>query len=243
MLHVTQLNVQGLQNWDETPDLHAKTPLSLERANVVRAVLVAVTHIPVVVSDGGTKRRGSGSDEPFARGAQVTIAPLDPSRLPPATGPFSLPWKECESKVTLRTVLTMTTHDDIVIVEICRNGKCSRAALNAKLLAVWPGGEGSVMSGDFEGDLWLEPTPEQQVHNAEVELGTGEGPASFKLRVSMQDPSIRESDAFRFRIYRRRTEVMLDWSGPLEFTRTRPHPTRDVPPCLSAVQDVGKKAG
>jgi hypothetical protein len=134
----------------------------------------------------------------------------------------------------------MTTHDDVVLVEMCRNGKCSRAALNAKLLAVWPGAGGSVMNGDFEGYLSLEPTEEQQVHNGEFELGTGEGPASFNLRISMKDPSIRESEAFHFRLYRRRTEVMLDWSGRLEFTRTRPHPTRDVPPCLSAVRDVGK---
>jgi hypothetical protein len=56
---------------------------------VVRAVLVAVTHIPVVATDGGTKRRRySGSDDPFARGAQVTIAPLDGSSLPPGDSPI-----------------------------------------------------------------------------------------------------------------------------------------------------------
>ncbi len=241
VLHVTQLNVLGLQDWDETPDLHAQTPLSLERANVVRAVLAAVTHIPVVASDGGTKRRrNSGNDDPDARVARVTMAPLDASHLPPATAPFSLPWSECESGVTFRTVLTMTTHDDIVVVEICRNGKCSRAALNAQLLAVWPGGEGSVMIGDFKADLALEPTEEQQIQNGKFELGTGEGPASFNLRVSMHDASISENDKFRFRIYRRRTEVMLDSAGPLEFRRTPPHPTRDVPPCLNAVQEVRK---
>jgi len=168
------------------------------------------------------------------------MTPLDASHLPAATAPFTLPWQSCESEVTFRTVLSMTTHDGIVVAEICRNGKCSRAGMDSSYHAVWPGEMGSVMNGEFKANLVLEPTEEQLVRNGQFELGTGEGPASFNLRVSMQDASIRETDQFRFRIYRRRTELALDWSGKLEFTRTRPHPTRDVPPCLRAVRDLAR---
>jgi hypothetical protein len=240
VLDVKQLSVLGRQNWDEAPDLHAKTPLSLARASAVRAALAAATRIPITASDGGTQRRRYGMDDQAGRSVEVGMTPLDANHLPAASAPFTLPWKICESEVSFHTVLSMTTHDGIVVAEICRNGKCSRAGIDSSYHAVWPGGMGSVMNGDFQANLSLEPTAEQLVRNGRFELGTGEGPASFNLRVSMQDPSIREADRFRFRIYQHRTELALDWSGKLEFTRTRPHPTRDVPPCLSAVRELEK---
>lgn len=240
VLGVQQLSVLGRQNWDEAPDLHAKVPLSLARANAVQRALAAATHIPITVNDGGTQRRRYGLDDRSGRTVEVGMTPLDASHLPAASAPFTLPWLSCESEVTFRTVLSMTTHDGIVVAEICRNGKCSRAGMDSTYHAVWPGGMGSVMNGDFQANLSLEPTAEQLVRNGQFELGTGEGPASFNLRVSLHDASIRETDQFRFRLYRRRTELALDWSGKLEFTRRRPHPTRDVPPCLSAVRDVEK---
>ncbi len=238
VLGVKQLTVTGQQSWDEAPDARAKTPLSRVRATVVRDALTVAAQLSVEVKDGGTRPRRDVTGEAQARSVTVSMAPLEASALPTASAPFTLPWTECESNVTVRTPITLTTRDGDVQVEICRNGKCSRGIVQSSYFAVWPGQGGSVMSGDFQAWLSMEPTPEQLVHNGEIEMGKGEGPASFFLTVSFQDPNIRDTDAFRFRLLRRRKEPALDWSGKLTFEHLKPHPTRPVPACLSGTLEI-----
>ena len=238
VLGVKQLTISGGQSWDETPDVHAKTPLSVARATAVRDALTAAAPLSIEVTDGGTRPRRDVTGEAQARSVSVSMAPLSPNALPPGSAPFTLPWKVCESSVTLRTPITLRTRDGDVLVEVCRTGKCSRDILRSSYSAVWPGEVGSVMSGDFQAELSLKPTPEQLVHNGESELGKGEGPASFFLTVSLQDASIRETDVFRLRLERNRKEIALDWSGKLTFEHTKPHPTRPVPACLSASLEI-----
>lgn len=241
VLGVPQLTVSGRQSWDETPDARAKAPLSVLRANAVRDVLAGhVTPRPlaIAVEDGGTRPRRDVTGEAGARIVTVAMPPFAPSAMPPASAPFSLPWTVCESNVTLRTPITLSTRDGDVLVEVCRNGKCSRGIVRSSYYAVWPGEGSSVMNGDFQAVLAMKPTAQQLVHNGEIELGKGEGPASFWLSVSIQDPDIRETDVFRWRLLRRRKEPALDWSGKLSFERTKPHPTRPVPACLSGSLEI-----
>lgn len=233
-LGVTSLAVTGHQSWDEKPDSKAPVPLSRARANAARDALQAVTHIPIEVVDGGTRERRYVTGEDSEHKAQVSMKPLDEALRHREVPPFELPWTICQSKVTFTTEISISTTDGEIIAEICRNGACSRTDIPATRLAVWPGGMGATMKGDFEGNLEMEPTEAQLKRNNLDTLGKGTGPASFELKVSVEDDLIAPTDTFRLQLLRNRKEVALDWSGKLEFETTKRHATRAVAPCLKA---------
>lgn len=233
-LGVQSLTVTGHQSWDEKPDSKAPVPLSRARANATRDALQAVTKIPIEVVDGGTRERRYVTGEELEHKAQVSMTPLDDALRHREVPPFKLPWTLCQSEVTFTTEISIGTTDGKILAEICRNGACSRTDIPATQLAVWPGRMGATMSGDFEGNLTMDPTEAQVKRNNLDTLGKGTGPASFHLKVSVEDDLIASTDTFRLRLLRNRKNVALDWSGKLEFKATKRHPTQAVPPCLKA---------
>jgi outer membrane protein OmpA-like peptidoglycan-associated protein len=233
-LGVLSLTVTGHQSWDEKPDSKAPVPLSRERANAVRDALQAVTKIAIEVVDGGTRERRYVTGEEFEHKAMVSMTPLDDALKSRELPPFKLPWTLCQSEVKFTTEISISTKDGQILAEICRNGACSRTDIPATQLAVWPGGMGATMKGDFEGNLTMEPTEAQMMRNTEETLGKGTGPASFNLEVSFEDERISPNDTFRLRLLRNRKDVALDWSGKLELQATKRHATQAVPPCLKA---------
>ena len=99
VLGVAKLRVEGGQSYDEKPDQKSKTPLSLQRATVVRDALAKVTRIPIEVEDGGTTSRTRGSPKHF-RNVSIAMAPLGDEHAAARTKPFTLPWAYCESSVS-----------------------------------------------------------------------------------------------------------------------------------------------
>lgn len=248
VLGVTKLHVEGGQSYDEKPDAKSKTPLSLQRATIVRDALAKVTRIPIEVEDGGTTSRTRGTASLF-RTVSVTMAPLAHDHAGAKTTPFTLPWSYCESSVTFRTQIALTKHDGAVLAEVCRDKACSRAVIDSSYWATWPGGGGDAMKGDFDALLGLNATRQQQIRTGlhmTMIGGTyrgldGESPAFFDLDVSFRGEAISEAQTFSLKLYRRRTELALDWSGKLRFERTLRHPTRDPVPCLRAELEVPMK--
>lgn len=245
VLGVKGLRVEGGQSYDETPAAKSKNPLSLQRANAVRDGLAQATRIPIEVRDGGTASRLRGSASLF-RTATVTMAPLADDHSGWQTKPFTLPWKYCESRVTFRTEIALTKHDGEVVVEVCREAVCSRGTIDAAFYAAWPGGGGAEMRGALDASQSLDATRRQIIRNGLNALQhgglptafDGEKPASFAFEVFFRDPAISEASTYRFRLFRRRTEIALDWSGKLTFQRTLRHPTRDPAPCLQAELEI-----
>jgi hypothetical protein len=247
-LGVTKLHVEGGQSYDEKPDEKSKTPLSLERATIVRDALARVTRIPIEVEDGGTTSRIRGTASLF-RTVSVTMARLAHDHAGAKTTPFTLPWSYCESSVTFRTQIALTKHDGAVLAEVCRDKACSRAVIDASYWATWPGGGGEAMKGDFEAMLGLNATRQQRIRTglhmtsiAGAYRGLdGEAPAFFDFDVSFRGDAISEASTYSLKLYRRRTELALDWSGKLEFERKLRHPTRDPVPCLRAELEIPRK--
>lgn len=237
-LGVKSLTVTGHQSWDELPDSKAPVPLSRARAHAARDALQAITKIPIEVVDGGTRERRHVTGEEFEHKAMVSMTPLDDALKSRELPPFKLPWTLCQSEVKFTTEISIATTDGEILAEICRNNACSRTDIPATQLAVWPGGMGSTMKGDFEGNLTMEPTDAQQARNTAETLGKGTGPASFKLEVSFEDERISANDTYRLRLLRNRKDVALDWSGKLEFATVRRHATREAPPCLTATRAI-----
>lgn len=233
-LGVQHLAVTGHQSWDETPDSKAPVPLSRARANKARDALQAVTKIPIEVVDGGTRERRYVTGEDFEHKVMVSMTPLDDALRNRELPPFKLPWTLCSSEVKFTTEISISTTDGQILAEICRGSSCTRTDIPATQLAVWPGGMGATMKGDFEGNLTMAPTEAQQARNTAETLGKGTGPASFNLEVSFEDERISASDTYRLRLLRNRKDVALDWSGKLEFNIVRRHATREAPPCLQA---------
>jgi hypothetical protein len=248
VLGVTKLHVEGGQSYDEKPDAKSKTPLSLERATVVRDALAKVTRIPIEVEDGGTTSRTRGTASLF-RTVSVTMTPLAHDHAGAKTTPFTLPWSYCESSVTFRTQIAVTKRDGAVLAEVCRDKACSRAVIDASYWATWPGGGGDAMKGDFDALLGLNATRQQQIRTGlnMTTLGgaynglDGESPAYFDLDVSFRGEGISEASTYSLRLYRRRKELALEWSGKLTFERTLRHPTRDPVPCLRAELEIPMK--
>jgi hypothetical protein len=248
VLGVTKLYVEGGQSYDEKPDAKSKMPLSLQRATIVRDALAKVTRIPVEVEDGGTTSRTRGTASLF-RTVSVTMAPLAHDHAGAKTTPFTLPWSYCESSVTFRTQIALTKHDGAVLAEVCRDKACSRAVIDSSYWATWPGGGGDTMNGDFDALLSMNATRQQQIRTG-LNMTTvggmhrgldGETPASFDLEVSFKHEAISEASTYSLKLYRRRTELALGWSGKLTFERTLRHPTRDPVPCLRAELEIPRK--
>jgi hypothetical protein len=136
-----------------------------------------------------------------------------------------------------------------VLAEVCRDKACSHAVTDASYWATWPGGGGEAMKGDFEATLGLNATRQQQIRTGlhmTMIGGTyrgldGESPAFFDLDVSFRGEGISEASTYSLKLYRRRTEVALEWSGKLTFERTLRHPTRDPAPCLRAELEIPRK--
>jgi hypothetical protein len=248
VLGVTKLRVEGGQSYDEKPDAKSKTPLSLERATMVRDALARVTRIPIEVEDGGTTSRTRGTASLF-RTVSVTMTPLARDHAGAKTTPFTLPWSYCESSVTFRAQIALTKHDGAVLAEVCRDKACSRAVIDASYWATWPGGGGDAMKGDFDALLGLNATRQQQIRTG-LHMTTiggayrgldGAAPAFFDFDVSFRGEAISEASTYSLKLYRRRTELALDWSGKLEFERKLRHPTRDKVPCLRAELEIPRK--
>jgi hypothetical protein len=248
VLGVTKLRVEGGQSYDEKPDAKSKTPLSLRRATVVRDALAKVTRIPIEVEDGGTTSRTRGTASLF-RTVSVTMNPLAHDHAGAKTTPFELSWSYCESSVTLRAQIALTKRDGAVLAEVCRDKACSRAVIDASYWATWPGGGGEAMKGDFDALLGLNATRQQQIRTG-LNMTTiggayrgldGEAPAFFDFDVSFRGDEISEASTYSLKLYRRRTELALDWSGKLAFERTLRHPTRDPVPCLRAEHEIPRK--
>lgn len=237
-LGVTSFTVTGHQSWDEKPDSKAAVPLSRARANATRDALRAVTTIPIEVVDGGTRERRYVTGEEMEHKATVGTAPFADGQLARELPPFKLPWTLCQSKVTFTTEISISTTDGQILAEICRASACTRTDIPATSLAVWPGGMGAVMKGDFDGSLSMQPTEAQLLRNDPETLGKGTGPASFNLEVSFDDERISATDTYRLRLLRNRKDVALDWSGKLEFATVRRHATREAPPCLTATRAI-----
>jgi hypothetical protein len=232
-LGVKELWVLGEQSWDEKPDRKTARPLSVQRAEAVEAVLARVTRIPIVVKDQGTRRRRFVTDEEAARRASVSTAAREPNAPAPASEPFSLPWKICESSAALRTEIAITTDDGDILVEVCRNDRCSRGGIRTSYYAVYPGNGGAAMKGDFDALLSLTPTRLQTIRNvAGARENPGDGKAHFRMEIGFRDATLREEDVYRLHLFRRRTEPVLEWSGKLTYQRVVPNATADVPPCL-----------
>jgi hypothetical protein len=102
------------------------------------------------------------------------------------------------------------------------------------------------MRGDLEVSQSLRKTRRQIIRNGLNALANGgvpgeqdgEAPASFEFEASLDGPEISESSTYGLKLLRRRSEVVLEWSGKLAFARIPRHPTRDPEPCLQAELEI-----